>query len=87
MTDIKEIFETSDYKFVKEMKSVAEAAMYDFVGEQQVKEDNALEADLKETVLEYAQKYNRAEFFEKVRALGLPRTSKIVEAVLPILKD
>jgi len=87
MSDIKEIFENSEYELVREMKAVAEAAMYDFVGEQQIKESIGIEDDLKDTVLEYAQKYNRAEFFEKIRALGLPRTSPIVEAVLPILKD
>lgn len=87
MSDIKEIFESSEYDLVKELKSVAEANMYDVAGSNELKENTELEDSLKDTVLEYATTYNRAEFFEKIQLLGLPRTSKLVEAVLPILKD
>ena len=81
------ILEGLNFETLKELQEISEAAMFDVVGEKKLKESNDIEEAYKDTVLEMATKYNKAEFYEKIKDLGLPRSSKLVRAVEPILQD
>ena len=86
MKDIEKIFEDSTVAMASALKRVAEDEMYDLIGEADVEEDTLDENDLKDTVLEYAMTLETADFYKKIKELGLSRNSKVVRAAEPILK-
>lgn len=87
MKDIEEILEGSSVAFANAVKRVAEESMYESVGEKSLKEGEISDEAHKEEILEYAQTLDKTAFFEKIKEMGIPRSSRVVRSVEPLLKD
>lgn len=84
---IKDLLKNVDVHTLKELKSLSEAEMYDLVGEKMVSEGDLQEDSLKETVLEFAETaVDRADFYEKIKSIGLSRNSAVVKAAEVLVK-
>lgn len=79
--------ENIGFEVLKQLKIISEADMKDVAGEKQIAEDSSIETNLKSTVLELAQNLNKEQFFEKIQEMGLPKSSVLVKAVEPLLKN